>query len=68
MKDFSDFENFCAKHVDELTYEIANKLNDVSESQRTMTEEEWIFVQKMIIHSNMAFLRWYHGFFHEEQY
>lgn len=68
MKDFSEFENFCAKFVDDLTYEIVGSLSDVSENQRTISKEEWLFIQKMIIKSNMTFLRWYHGFFHEEQH
>lgn len=67
MKSFADFEKFCADNCDKLTYEIANSLQDVSESQRTISKEEWLFIQKMIIRSNLTFLRWYHGYFHEEQ-
>ncbi len=68
MKTFSEFENFCTEFSKELTYEIASKLNDVSESQQTISKEEWLFIQEMIIQSNLVFLRWYHGFFHEEQH
>lgn len=67
MKDFSDFQKFCSDNSNELLYEIANDLPDVSESQRTLSKEEWQHIQEMIIHSNLTFLRWYHGFFHEEQ-
>lgn len=66
MKDFNDFEKFCKKFSKELTYEIASQLNDVPESQRTISKDEWQFIEEMIISSNLTFLRWYHGFFFEE--
>lgn len=66
MKDFFDFEKFCNENLYSILFELTNGLDDVSESQRTITKEEWAFIQELIVKSNLTFLRWYHGFFHEE--
>lgn len=66
MKDFSAFEKFCNENLYSVLFDITNGLEDVSEDKRTLTEEEWIFIQKLIVKSNLTFLRWYHDFFFEE--
>ena len=66
MKDFSEFEKFCSDNSNELLYEIAHSLKDVPESQKTISKDEWQFIQELIISSNLAFFRWYHGYFFED--
>lgn len=66
MKSFDDFTKFCSDYLPELTYEIAHSLKDVTDNQRTISKEEWQFIQEFILSSNMALLRWYHQYFFED--
>ena len=60
MKDFNDFLDYLKENQDVVLFDIENGLSDVSESQRTITREEWIFIQKYAVKSQIAILRQYH--------
>lgn len=66
MKEFNEFINYLNDNLDSILYDIKNGLNDVSESQRTISREEWEFIHKTIIKSNIAILRQYHTWLHKE--
>lgn len=66
MKDFNKFIDYLNDNSNSVLFDIQNGLLDVSESQRTISKEEWLFIQKTIIKSNIAFLRQYHKWLHEE--
>lgn len=60
MKDFNDFMNYISQNTQAVLFDIKNNLKDVSESQRTITSEEWQFIEEYILQSNLAILRQYH--------
>ena len=60
MNDFNDFLAFLKENQDVVFFDIENSMKDVSESQRTISREEWVFIQKYAIKSQLAVLRQYH--------
>ena len=60
MKDFINFEKFVKENQNKIIFDTLSNLQDVSESQQTISKEEWNFIQKLIVNSNLAFLRQYH--------
>lgn len=65
MKDFNNFVEHINENIDTILFDIQNGLTDVSESQRTISKEEWNYIQKAIFKSNIAMLRQYHKWLHE---
>ncbi len=64
MKSFNDFLSSFDK--DATLYDIMNNLGDVSESQRTISKEEWQFIGKLVINSQVALLRQYHNWLNHQ--
>lgn len=46
MKDFNKFLKQISENTDAITNSITNNLPDVSESQRTISKEEWGIYRK----------------------
>ncbi len=60
MKDFNEFISFLQSNSNIVLFDAQSGLTDVSESQRTISKEEWQFIEKSIVKSNLAILRQYH--------
>lgn len=60
MKDFNDFVKFLNENHKAVLFDTMSNLKDVSESQRTISAEEWLFIEKYILKSTIAILRQYH--------
>ena len=60
MKDFNEFISFLQSNSNIVLFDTQSGLTDVSESQRTISKEEWQFIEKSIVKSNLAILRQYH--------
>ena len=60
VKDFNDFLEFLSDNHDTVLFDTMNNIKDVSESQRTISREEWIFIDKYVFKSTIAILRQYH--------
>lgn len=60
MKDFNEFISFLQSNSNIVLFDSQSGLTDVSESQRTISKEEWQFIEKSIVKSNLAILRQYH--------
>ncbi len=66
MKDFNEFIKTVNENIDTVLFDTCNDLDEISESQRTITKEEWLFIEKTIFKSNIAMLRQYHKWLHED--
>lgn len=66
MNDFNDFLKFLSDNHNTVLFDTTNNLKDVSDSQRTISREEWIFIEKFVFKSTIAILRQYHKWLHEE--
>lgn len=60
MKDFNEFISFLQSNSNIVLFDAQSGLTDVPESQRTISKEEWQFIEKSIVKSNLAILRQYH--------
>lgn len=66
MNDFNDFLKFLSDNHNTVLFDTTNNLKDVSDSQRTISREEWIFIEKFVFKSTIAILRQYHKWLHEK--
>ena len=62
----NDFLKFLSDNHNTVLFDTTNNLKDVSDSQRTISREEWIFIEKYVFKSTIAILRQYHKWLHEK--
>lgn len=66
MKDFSGFTEYLNDHLNSVLYDVKLNLDDVSKSQQTISKEEWLFIEKYVIKTNIAILRQYHNWLQQD--